>query len=75
MTLYSADVFDLAKPVAKKGKGKKAATPAVEVPEPSAAPDVETVQTKPVKEKKPPTEKQLVSTMDRAKRTVRVRAV
>lgn len=27
MTLYSADVFDLAKPVPKKGKGKKVAEP------------------------------------------------
>jgi hypothetical protein len=61
MTLYSADVFDLAKPVAKKGKGKKVAEPvAVEVPEPGAAPDVEP-KVKPVKEKKPPTEKQLAA--------------
>lgn len=63
MTLYSADVFDLAKPVPKKGKGKKIEpVPATEltgsatVPEPTA-PALE----KPVKEKKPATEKQLAA--------------
>jgi len=50
MTLYSADVLDLAKPVSKKGKGKKVAEPEPELAEPA-----------PVKEKKAPSEKQLAA--------------
>lgn len=50
MTLYSADVLDLAKPISKKGKGKK-----IEEPEP------EHFEPAPVKEKKAPTEKQLAA--------------
>jgi hypothetical protein len=61
MTLYSADVFDLAKPVPKKGKGKK-----TELAQPTPAPEqvsetAVAVLEKPVKEKKPPTEKQLAA--------------
>ena len=49
MTLYSADVLDLAKPVPKKGKGKKE----------ESVPDI---QPEPVKkEKKPASEKQLAA--------------
>jgi hypothetical protein len=62
MTLYSADVFDLAKPVLKKGKGKKtAAVEPVPVLEQSATETAVAVLEKPVKEKKPPTEKQLAA--------------
>lgn len=60
MTLYSADVFDLAKPVPKKGKGKKAAEPAP-TPEVPVAETTVAVLEKPVKEKKPATEKQLAA--------------
>jgi len=52
MTLYSADVFDLAKPVPKKGKGK---APVGEVKEPEIPVEKEK------KEKKAPTEKQLAA--------------
>lgn len=59
MTLYSADVLDIAKPVPKKGKGKKNVEKAVEqVPEPTA-PEAEVVEVKPPK--KAPTEKQLAA--------------
>jgi len=68
MTLYSADVFDLAKPVPKKGKGKKVAetAPVPEQPVPEqiaeqiAGPTTPALE-KPVKEKKPATEKQLAA--------------
>ena len=50
MTLYSADVLDLAKPVSKKGKGKEIATEAKE-------PEVQAEK----KQKKAPTEKQLAA--------------
>ena len=55
MTLYSADVLDLAKPVPKKGKGKKNVEKNVEVNEPEA----EVVEVTPPK--KQPTEKQLAA--------------
>lgn len=51
MTLYSADVFDLAKPVSKKGKGKET------VPE-TQVPDIEQEEKK---QKRVPTEKQLAA--------------
>jgi hypothetical protein len=51
MTLYSADVLDIAKPVPKKSKGKKN----VEIQEPEA----EVIEVKPPK--KAPTEKQLAA--------------
>ena len=53
MTLYSADVLDMAKPVSKKGKGKQK--------EIEAAPLEPIEPTKPVKEKRPATEKQLAA--------------
>jgi len=57
MTLYSADVLDIAKPVAKKGKGKKniEKEKAIEVQEP----EPEVVEVAPTK--KQPTEKQLAA--------------
>ena len=51
MTLYSADVFDLAKPVSKKGKGKE---PTGEVKEPE-------MQVEKEKQKKVASEKQLAA--------------
>ncbi len=54
MTLYSADVLDIAKPVPKKGKGKKTVEKPVEVQE-----EPEVVEVAPVK--KQPTEKQLAA--------------
>jgi hypothetical protein len=53
MTLYSADVLDMAKPVPKKGKVKKSDVEVVD-PEP-------TIEATSVKEKKAPTEKQLAA--------------
>jgi len=69
MTLYSADVLDIAKPVATKGKGKKAAAsapaaPAVAEKEVAAVAEkeVEVKLEEPAgKMKKEPTEKQLVA--------------
>lgn len=52
MTLYSADVLDLAKPVPKKGKGKKVEE-TIETIEPE--------HVEPIKEKKVPSEKQLAA--------------
>lgn len=57
MTLYSADVLDIAKPVPKKGKGKKNVEK-LEV-EPIAVVEPEVVETAPPK--KQPTEKQLAA--------------
>jgi hypothetical protein len=58
MTLYSADVLDIAKPVATKGKGKKAAASASE----PVKEEVEVKQEEPAgKMKKEPTEKQLAA--------------
>jgi len=51
MTLYSADVLDVAKPVSKKGKGK------AEVKEAEPEPEMQVEK----KAKKPPTEKQLAA--------------
>ena len=52
MTLYSAYVFDLAKPVPKKGKGKEAVAETAKEPE---------IQVEKEKQKKAPTEKQLAA--------------
>ena len=54
MTLYSADVLDIAKPVPKKGKGKKNVEKTVEIQE-----EPEVVEVVPTK--KQPTEKQLAA--------------
>lgn len=58
MTLYSADVLDIAKPVPKKGKGKKNIEKTVE-PVPEPVPEAEVIEVKPPK--KAPTEKQLAA--------------
>lgn len=55
MTLYSADVLDIAKPVPKKGKGKKNVEKTVEIQ--TSEPEV--IETVPPK--KQPTEKQLAA--------------
>lgn len=55
MTLYSADVLDIAKPVPKKGKGKKNVEKTVEIQ--TSEPEV--IETAPPK--KQPTEKQLAA--------------
>lgn len=59
MTLYSADVLDLAKPVPKKGKGKKNIEKIAEVNETVPVPEPEVVEVAP--SKKQPTEKQLAA--------------
>lgn len=59
MTLYSADVLDLAKPVPKKGKGKKNIEKIEEVTETVPVPEPEVVEVTP--SKKQPTEKQLAA--------------
>lgn len=69
MTLYSADVLDIAKPVTTKGKGKKAAASAPAAPAVAekavaavAEKEVEVKQEEPAgKMKKEPTEKQLAA--------------
>jgi hypothetical protein len=58
MTLYSADVLDIAKPVPKKGKGKKNVEKTVE-PVKEIVPEPEVVEVAPPK--KQPTEKQLAA--------------
>lgn len=58
MTLYSADVLDIAKPVPKKGKGKKNVEKTVE-PVNEPVPEPEVVEVAPTK--KQPTEKQLAA--------------
>lgn len=58
MTLYSADVLDIAKPVPKKGKGKKNVEKAIE-PVSLPVPEPEVVEVAP--SKKQPTEKQLAA--------------
>jgi len=61
MTLYSADVLDIAKPVATKGKGKKAAAALAPIEEVKEEVEVKKEEDVPGKMKKAPTEKQLAA--------------